>query len=65
MTVTINGKQQEIAEGTTIAMLAEQLHLGRTGVAVARNNRIVPHSEWNTKLFKGDAVVIINASCGG
>lgn len=56
----------ELAYGTTVATLADMLHLGVGGVAVALNNRVVPRAEWGaTRLEDGDAVVVINASCGG
>ena len=65
MTVTINNQKKEIAAGTTLAALAEELHLPPTGVAVALNNRVMPRTEWQKPLSDGDTIVIINASCGG
>lgn len=48
-----------------MADLAEVLHLGVSGVAVARNNCVVPRTKWQTLLEEGDSVVVIKASCGG
>lgn len=65
MIITVNGKKQELKDGATLADLAEVLHLGASGVAVARNNRVVPRTEWQTLLEEDDSVVVIKASCGG
>ena len=50
MVITLNGKKTELAEGATVSDVAKMLRLGETGVAVARNNRVVPRAEWNVSL---------------
>lgn len=65
MVITLNGKKTELAEGATVSDVARMLRLGETGVAVARNNRVVPRAEWNVSLCENDSLVVINASCGG
>ncbi len=65
MKITVNNKPTE-TEATTVAQLADALSLPTVGVALAINNKMVPRTEWSSKvLCEGDAVVIIKAVCGG
>ena len=65
MLITVNGKEYETADGTTVQKLLEQL--GRTGpLAVELNRHICPrqrHGE--TALNNGDIVEIVTIVGGG
>lgn len=66
MNIIINGKDNEIAEGSTVAQLLEKLQIPTGGTAVACNDRVVRkalHKE--TVLQDGDRVEIIRAVAGG
>lgn len=66
MTVTVNGAKLEIAPGTTIAALIEELGLGRAAVAAEVNKALIPkrrHAE--TVLAEGDAVELVSLVGGG
>jgi sulfur carrier protein len=63
---TINGRLQELPGELTVAALLERLGSPRTGVAVARNERIVRSSEYRSDVVReGDRVEIIQAVAGG
>jgi sulfur carrier protein len=63
---TINGETRELPIGTTIAVLLEQLGVMRSGIAVAKNNRVVRRAEYESStIADGDAVEIIKAVAGG
>jgi sulfur carrier protein len=63
---TINGETRELRIGTTIAALLEQLGVMRSGIAVAKNNRVVARAEYESStIADGDAVEIIKAVAGG
>lgn len=63
---TINGEAREIPDGTTIALLLELLGAPFSGIAVARNERVVRRSEYATHLVcEGDSIEIIKAVAGG
>ena len=65
MNITVNNKPTT-TEASTLAQLADALALPAVGVAVAINNKMVPRTEWSSKMLcEGDAVVIIKAVCGG
>ena len=65
MKVNINNKETE-TQALNVKQLAEELNLPATGVAVAISNNMVPRDEWETrKILEGDAIVIVNAMCGG
>ena len=65
MQLTVNGKQTEVAEDTTVATLvAGRTHQRR--VAVAVNGQVVPRSAWpHTALAGGDDVEMLTAVAGG
>lgn len=66
MKISVNNKETEIANGSTLADLAAQLELPAQGVAIAVNNKMVPRAQWNdTILNENDSLVIIKAACGG
>ncbi len=67
MIVTVNGRQRDVAPGSTVAALVEELGLaGARGVAVACNAAVVARSLWATTLLRaGDAVEVLHAVQGG
>ena len=65
MTIQINNKPTE-TQATNLQELATELALPEKGVAMAIANKMVPRSEWSTKVLnENDSVVIIKAACGG
>ncbi len=66
MQVKVNGQAREIAEGTTIAGLLDQLELKAKYVAVEVNLELVPrnrHSE--RRLAPGDQLEVVTLVGGG
>jgi len=66
MIVTVNGAATELADGSSIAALIEQLQLSGRRIAVEVNEAIVPKSlHTQTLLRDGDRVEIVHAIGGG
>ncbi|MGZ3507030.1 MAG: sulfur carrier protein ThiS [Vulcanimicrobiaceae bacterium] len=66
ITATVNGEKRELASGTTVAQLLEALEAPGTGIAVAKNDRVVRRSTFSTELVAhGDRIEIIKAVAGG
>lgn len=66
MKAAINGQERELPDGTTVAQLLELLDAPRSGIAVARNEKVVRRAEYATsELHDGDSVEIIKAVAGG
>lgn len=64
--VVVNGVEQRVPEGWTVADLLEQAGLRREGVAVAIDLRVVPRSQHAQRLLAaGERVEIITAVGGG
>ena len=64
ITVRVNGDEQSLPIGTTVADLVPPEW--KQGVAVARNDEIVPRDAWaTTALRAGDAVEIVRPVQGG
>jgi len=64
--ITLNGQSRQIADGTTIARLLEQLNLSTPYVAVEVNLQVLPrqrHAE--QRLAQGDRVEIVTFVGGG
>ena len=66
MKITFNGNTEEFT-ATTLAELLESKGLAdKNGIAVARNNTVVPRTEWDkTRLEADDKILLIGASYGG
>lgn len=65
MQVFINGEQTELAPGTTVGMLIEQLEI-QGKVAIEINQAIVPRSCFDRHHLKdGDRIEIVRAIGGG
>ncbi len=66
MKATINGETRELPDGITVAALLEDVGAPRSGIAVARNERVVRRAEYETQqLADGDTIEIIRAVAGG
>jgi sulfur carrier protein len=66
MQITVNGADREVADNCTVLALLEQLNAPPRGIAVARNDRVVPRSKFETEaLREGDRIEIIKAVAGG
>ena len=66
MVITVNNKETELSQGSTIADLAKQLQLPEKGIALAVHNRIIPRAQWTEQTLQpNDSIVIIKAACGG
>jgi sulfur carrier protein len=64
--VLVNGEPDEVAEGTTVADLVARHRDSSRGVAVARNEEVVPRSRWDaTVVAEGDRLEILTAAQGG
>jgi sulfur carrier protein len=64
--VLVNGEPDEVAEGTTVADLVDRHRDSPRGVAVARNEEVVPRSRWDaTVVAEGDRLEILTAAQGG
>ena len=65
-TVTVNGEIEDVEEGTTVADLVARHRPSPRGVAVARNEEVVPRSQWDsTPAAEGDRFEILTAAQGG
>lgn len=66
MKMTVNGKPQEIAAGTTVAELLDQLRLDILQVVVERNGAIIARQRYASQpLEEGDALEIVHFVGGG
>lgn len=65
MNVTVNGETRELADGTTVSMLLEQLKLLPRNVAVELNRRLLRSEKYATALHDGDALEIVTFVGGG
>jgi sulfur carrier protein len=63
---TINGRLRELPGEMTVGALLELLGSPASGVAVARNDRVVRRSEYDRdRIHEGDRLEIIHAVAGG
>jgi thiamine biosynthesis protein ThiS len=66
LTVTVNGNQIVIAEGSGIDELIKSLDLNPEKVAVEVNRRIIRRANWDsTTISEGDRVEIVHFVGGG
>ena len=64
VTARVNGEERALSAGTTIADLVPAEW--QSGVAVARNEEIVPRTAWReTTVQPGDAIEIVRPVQGG
>jgi len=66
VTVNVNGEAEDLDAGTTVADLVGRHRDSPRGVAVARNEEVVPRSQWAaTVVADGDRFEILTAAQGG
>jgi sulfur carrier protein len=67
MEITVNNQPYQFEASTTVMDVLEKLGLeGKTGIAVAVNEQIISHGEWqNTILSNEDKIILIGAVAGG
>jgi sulfur carrier protein len=66
MTVTINGNEKELSDGSTLQEVIESLHLSDKVMAAAVNMQVVKKEQWKThELSKGDSVELLDFVGGG
>ena len=66
MKATINGRVHELPDELTVGALLELLGSARSGIAVARNDRVVRRAQYDTdRVCDGDRLEIIQAVAGG
>jgi sulfur carrier protein len=66
ITIHLNGKQQDVPEGLTLADLLAWLKLPAERVAVERNLEIVPRSLWErTPIQADDHLEVVHFVGGG
>jgi sulfur carrier protein len=66
VTVTVNGRSREVADGTTVAAVVASVTAAATGVAVAINDAVVPRGAWaSTRLVEADRIEVLTAVQGG
>lgn len=66
MKATINGRVHELPDEITVGALLALLGSPRSGIAVARNDRIVRRDEFDERaVCEGDRLEIITAVAGG
>jgi sulfur carrier protein len=65
--IVVNGERRQIAAANVRALLgALGYDATRPGLAVARNDEIVPRGEWETtRVAPGDRIEIVGAVQGG
>jgi thiamine biosynthesis protein ThiS len=66
VTVTVNGREHELARGETVAALLERLGLGGRYALVERNGTPVDRAAYpETELEGGDRLVVARPVAGG
>jgi sulfur carrier protein len=66
MTIQVNGKPREIANGTSVAELLDKLGVKQPHVAVELNLEVVPRAEHAaTALREGDRLEVVTLVGGG
>ncbi len=65
MIITVNERQVEVAEPTTIADLLESLGYPDRGIAVAMDDAVLPRSGWAKTLSDGARLEVVAAVQGG
>jgi sulfur carrier protein len=64
--VRVNGADEDLAGGATVADVVARWCPSPDGIAVARNGDVVPRSAWSaTTVEPGDRLEIVTAAAGG
>jgi len=66
MKIVVNGETLAVDSETTLGMIVDGLGRGRAGIAAARNDDVVPRSQWDDELLvDGDHIELLTAAQGG
>ncbi|MDR4503778.1 MAG: sulfur carrier protein ThiS [Candidatus Scalindua sp.] len=66
MQITVNDEKLECSEGTSIAKLLEELDIDMRFVAVEKNRKIIPRTQFNEiKLQESDNLEVVTFVGGG
>ncbi|GAC1659522.1 MAG: sulfur carrier protein ThiS [Vulcanimicrobiaceae bacterium] len=66
MKATINGEVRELEGEVTFAELLDRLGFPKSGIAIARNDRVVSRGSLSQeRVCEGDRIEIIRAVAGG
>jgi sulfur carrier protein len=66
MTITVNGRSMEVADGVSAEAMLTQLGVPRRFTAVAVNREVTPRGDYaSTALRPGDRVEIVRPMGGG
>jgi thiamine biosynthesis protein ThiS len=65
VTINVNGQKREVAPGTTLRQLAQELSLSPEKVAIELNRRLVRAEKLDSLLAAGDEVEIVTFVGGG
>lgn len=66
MTIHINNKAVQAADGASLLDVLAAQGLDGSGVAVAVDNKVVPRADWAARvLADGARLTVIRAVCGG
>lgn len=66
ITLSVNGQERSVPEGSSLGDLVRGLALDPSRVAVERNGSIVPRSDYDgTALVEGDRIEVVQFVGGG
>lgn len=65
MQITVNGQAKQVAEGSSVSTLLEQMKLTPDRVAVELNRRLLKTERYGEALKEGDEVEIVTFVGGG
>jgi sulfur carrier protein len=66
VTITVNGTEQDVEEGTTVGVLVDAHAAHRRGVAVAVDEHVVARTRWDEMVLPpGCRVEVVAAAQGG
>ena len=66
MQIKLNGETKDVADGTTLLSLVEQLSLAPERLAVELNHEVIRRAEWHAvTLSDGDRVELVHFVGGG
>jgi thiamine biosynthesis protein ThiS len=65
MTITVNGNDRDVTDGTTVHDLIAQHHLTPQKVAIELNKRLLRSEKYDIVLKAGDEVEIVTFVGGG
>jgi sulfur carrier protein len=64
--IVLNGAEVEFPRGATVADVVDSLQRGRSGLAVAVGDDVVPRTAWESRrLREADRVEVLTAVQGG